>query len=117
MEREIEELAQAGQVHVIFDFSGLTHIDSSAIGSVVKCLTTLKRANGDLLLTTFDGHVLEFVGDRLKELPHPPSPPEMGFFGAVDETGQWWVTQRDFVGRWDGQRWIWTTRSRYSRLA
>ncbi len=70
--------------------------------------TFAERAGGDLLLTTFDGHVLEFGGDRLKELPHPPSPPKMGFFGAVDETGQWWVTQRDFVGRWDGQRWIQT---------
>jgi anti-anti-sigma factor len=55
VEREVEELAQAGQVHVIFDFGGLTHIDSSAIGSVVKCLTTLKRANGDLRIAAVKG--------------------------------------------------------------
>jgi ligand-binding sensor domain-containing protein len=68
--------------------------------------TFAERTNGDLLLTTFDGHVLEFVGDRLKELPHPPSPADLGLFGAVDESGQWWVTDREFAGRWDGQRWI-----------
>jgi len=70
--------------------------------------TFSERANGDLLLTTFDGHVLEFVSDRLKELPPPPGEPDQGYFGAVDKAGQWWVTQRRFVGHWDSQRWVQT---------
>ncbi len=68
--------------------------------------TFAERANGDLLMTTFDGHVLELVNGRLSELPVPPGEPGKGYFAHADETGQWWVAQNRFVGRWDGQRWV-----------
>lgn len=55
VEREVEDLVQAKQVHLIFDLTGLTHIDSSAIGSIVKCLTTCKRANGDMRIAGATG--------------------------------------------------------------
>ncbi|HEY5914460.1 MAG TPA: two-component regulator propeller domain-containing protein, partial [Verrucomicrobiae bacterium] len=32
----------------------------------------VERANGDLLITTFDGHVMTAANDRLTELPLPP---------------------------------------------
>ena len=69
--------------------------------------TFAERANGELLLTTFDGHVLEFANDRLIELP-PPLTGErhQGYLGIADTAGQWWVTQREFLGRWNGQRWV-----------
>ena len=74
------------------------------VGNLVR--TFSERANGDLLLTTFDGHVLAFENGRLLELPQPPGEPGHGYFGGVDETGKWWVTQNRFVGRWDGQQWV-----------
>ncbi|MCL4787920.1 MAG: hypothetical protein KJ070_14190 [Verrucomicrobia bacterium] len=65
-----------------------------------------ERPNGDLLLTSFDGEVLEFRENRFTPLPPPPGEPGHGYFGGVDETGQWWVVQNRFVGRWDGSRWV-----------
>ena len=71
--------------------------------------TFAERRNGDLLMTTFDGHVLEFAHSRLSELPKPPTgQPGQGYFGCVDGTGQWWVAQKQFVGHWDGQHWVQT---------
>src|SRR5258707_2874621 len=64
-----------------------------------------ERANGDLLMTTFDGEILESVRGRLSELPAPGEPGK-GYLAHVDEAGQWWVVQNQFIGRWDGSRWV-----------
>ena len=45
-EEEINGLIAAGQTRVILDMAGVTHADSAAIGSLVRCLTNLKRAGG-----------------------------------------------------------------------
>ncbi len=68
--------------------------------------TFSERGNGDLLLTTFNGRVFEWAKGRLTELPPPPGQPGKGYAGCVDEAGQWWVAQHQFIGLWDGQRWI-----------
>ena len=68
--------------------------------------TFAERGNGDLLITTFDGHVLSFENDRLTKLPSPPGEPGRGYLGTVDEDGQWWLAQKAFVGYWNGQRWV-----------
>lgn len=64
-----------------------------------------ERQNGDLLITTFDGHVIEFKDDQLKELPPPPGAANQGYLAYVDEAGRWWVLQNQFIGTWDGERW------------
>ncbi|HNQ89566.1 MAG TPA: two-component regulator propeller domain-containing protein [Verrucomicrobiota bacterium] len=74
------------------------------VGNHVR--TFAERANGDLLMTTFDGHVLAVENDRLAELPSPPGEPGMGYLGAADTSGSWWVAQNRFIGYWDGQRWV-----------
>ncbi len=38
----------AHETRVIFDMAGVTHADSAAIGSIVKCLAKLKCAGGGL---------------------------------------------------------------------
>ncbi len=38
----------AHETRVIFDMAGVTHADSAAIGSIVKCLAKLKSAGGGL---------------------------------------------------------------------
>jgi anti-sigma B factor antagonist len=55
LEHEVDELIREGQKRVIFDVSGLTHIDSAAIGSIIRCLTSLKRSHGDLRLAGATG--------------------------------------------------------------
>jgi PAS domain S-box-containing protein len=68
--------------------------------------TFAERGNGDLLVTTFDGRVVEVVGERMRVLPAPPGEPGKGYFGFADDAGQWWVRQHRFIGRWDGARWV-----------
>jgi signal transduction histidine kinase/ligand-binding sensor domain-containing protein len=68
--------------------------------------TFAERGNGDLLITTFDGHVLVFQDDRLTELPAPPGERGQGYLGTVDEVGRWWLAQNCFVGFWNGQKWV-----------
>jgi anti-sigma B factor antagonist len=48
LEREVDVLIADRQTLVIFDMTGVTHADSAAIGSIVRCLTKLKRAGGGL---------------------------------------------------------------------
>jgi len=38
----------AHETRVIFDVAGVTHADSAAIGSIVRCLAKLKSAGGGL---------------------------------------------------------------------
>jgi PAS domain S-box-containing protein len=71
--------------------------------------TFAERENGDLLVTTFNGKVFEYSQDTLKELPRPPGEAGKGYHGLVGLTGDWWVTQHESVGRWDGKQWIPTT--------
>lgn len=73
-------------------------------GDYVRTFT--ERANGDLLITTFDGHVLAFENGRIFALPLPGGERGQGYLGTVDENGRWWVVQNHFIGRWDGQRWM-----------
>lgn len=65
-----------------------------------------ERQNGDLLLTSFDGHVLEYANGRLTELPLPGGRSGHGYLGQVDEAGHWRVAQQWFVGFWDGRQWL-----------
>ncbi|MCL4181256.1 MAG: hypothetical protein KJ072_26380 [Verrucomicrobia bacterium] len=68
--------------------------------------TFAERPNGDLLLTTFDGHILELAHDRVSQLPPPPGEIGQGYLGTVDDDGRWWVTQNRFIGHWENQQWV-----------
>jgi len=48
LEREVEAMIAANETRVIFDMSGVTHADSAAIGSIVRCLAKLKESGGGL---------------------------------------------------------------------
>jgi anti-sigma B factor antagonist len=48
LERQVEELIGASETRVILDMAGVTHMDSAAIGSLVRCLVKLKKAGGGL---------------------------------------------------------------------
>jgi PAS domain S-box-containing protein len=67
--------------------------------------TFAERPGGDLLLTTFNGLTIEYVGGRFRQLPPPPPPGRGGYFGHADEQGRWCVVRNDFIGCWDGTRW------------
>jgi len=48
LEREVDGMIAAHETRVIFDMSGVTHADSAAIGSIVRCLAKLKESGGGL---------------------------------------------------------------------
>ena len=52
LEQEVDKMIAASETRVIFDMAGVTHMDSAAIGTIVKCLTKLKRAGGKLRIAT-----------------------------------------------------------------
>lgn len=58
VEHEVEELLQNQQTRAIFDFTGITHIDSAAIGVIVRCYSRLKNAGGSLRLAGCNGMVV-----------------------------------------------------------
>jgi anti-sigma B factor antagonist len=57
LEQQIETLIRDNENRVIFDLTNVTHIDSSAIGSIVRCLTRLKSCNGMLRLAGATGMI------------------------------------------------------------
>jgi len=57
VEHEVDELLQNKQTRAIFDLAGVTHIDSAAIGVVVRCYSKLKTAGGLLRLAGCNGMV------------------------------------------------------------
>ena len=48
VEWQIEDLLKVNQKKVIFDLSGVTHLDSSGIGALVMCAGMMKRSGGEL---------------------------------------------------------------------
>lgn len=48
LEREVDALIAVRETWVIFDMTAVTHADSAAIGSIVRCLTKLKSVGGAL---------------------------------------------------------------------
>jgi len=57
LEKEVEMLIGRKETRVIFDLTGVGYLDSSAIGSIVKSLSRLKKSGGDLRLAGVKGMV------------------------------------------------------------
>ena len=48
METAVKGLVAAGQKRIVFDLSTLDYADSAGIGTMVSCLTHIKKAQGEL---------------------------------------------------------------------
>ena len=57
IEQVIEEMIGLNQTWAIFDLSGVSFIDSSAVGTFVRCFGELKKSGGGLRLTGVKGMV------------------------------------------------------------
>lgn len=66
VEHETELLISSKELFVIFDLSNVTHIDSAAIGSIVRCYSRLKSSGGFLRLAGCTGMIEASV--RLTQL-------------------------------------------------
>jgi anti-anti-sigma factor len=57
LEQETDKLIGAKEVFVIFDLTQITHIDSAAIGSIVRCFSRLKSSGGYLRMAGCTGMI------------------------------------------------------------
>ena len=77
LELEVDNLIAAKAALVIFDFTHISHIDSSAIGSLVRCYTQLKKSGGLLRLAgvtgMLDGTLKLTKVDKLVEIFPTPA--------------------------------------------
>jgi anti-anti-sigma factor len=48
LEKQVDEMIAAKETKIVFDMTGVTHMDSAAIGALVRCLTKLKKSGGGL---------------------------------------------------------------------
>jgi anti-sigma B factor antagonist len=48
LEETVTDVLKQGQSRVIFDLSALDYVDSSGIGTIVSCLTHIKKSGSDL---------------------------------------------------------------------
>jgi PAS domain S-box-containing protein len=60
---------------------------------------------GEVYVTTFDGKVLAYRGDRFEQLPRPPADAKLGFIPHIDEAGRLWVVNPQFVGMFTDGEW------------
>jgi anti-anti-sigma factor len=61
LEWSTENLVREKQKKVIFDLSGVTHIDSTGVGIIVMSAGQLKSIGGELRLAGAKGHVDEVL--------------------------------------------------------
>lgn len=66
IESEVASLLKSGTKKIIFDLSGVTHIDSTGIGRFIAALNAVMRAGGKLAIAGAAGQVRE--GFRLTRL-------------------------------------------------
>lgn len=48
LESTVKDLLQGGQGRFVFDLTALDYVDSSGIGTIVSCLTAIKKSGADL---------------------------------------------------------------------
>jgi anti-anti-sigma factor len=92
LEREVDGMIAARETRVIFDMTGVTHADSAAIGSIVRCLSKLKGAGGGLRIAAAQSmvdHSLKLTKvDKVIEIFPTVSQAAQGFSGPEASTGR-----------------------------
>ncbi|MCA9283649.1 MAG: PAS domain S-box protein, partial [Phycisphaerales bacterium] len=63
-------------------------------------------SRGTLLLTSFDGEVLECSGESVRSLRPPPSRPSDSWRAYVGTDDRWRLMNNRTIVRWDGRAWL-----------
>ncbi len=62
LRKQVEDAIGAGHLNVLLNLGGVTHIDSSGIGEMVGCFTTVARKGGKMKLL----HLTQKIHDILQ---------------------------------------------------
>ena len=92
LEREVDAMIAARETRVIFDMAGVTHADSAAIGTIVRCFGKLKSAGGGLRIAAAQSmidHSLKLTKvDKVIELFSTVEQAAQGFSGPEATAGR-----------------------------
>lgn len=58
---KVNQLVAAGRINIILDLSNVDYIDSTGLGSLVICFTTIKKAGGALKLVNLNKRNVELL--------------------------------------------------------
>jgi anti-anti-sigma factor len=91
LEKEVDALITARETRLIFDMQGVTHADSAAIGTIVRCYAKLKKEGGGLRIAAMQSMVdysLKLTKvDRVIELFPTVEQATQGFSGPEASAG------------------------------
>jgi anti-sigma B factor antagonist len=92
LEKEVDGMIASRETRLIFDMAGVTHADSAAIGTIVRCLGKLKNAGGGLRIAAVQSMVdysLKLTKvDKVIELFPTVEQAAQGFSGPEASAGQ-----------------------------
>jgi anti-sigma B factor antagonist len=92
LEKEVDGMIASRETRLIFDMAGVTHADSAAIGTIVRCLAKLKKAGGGLRIAAVQSMVdysLKLTKvDKVIELFPTVEQATQGFSGPEASAGQ-----------------------------
>jgi anti-sigma B factor antagonist len=57
----LRELVAANRLNVVLDLAGVNYIDSTGLGAMVVCFTTLRKAGGKLVLLNLNRRQMELL--------------------------------------------------------
>ena len=55
----VEEALRQGKRYIIFDLSGVTHIDSTGIGRFISCYNRIMAVGGEMCMAGATGHIFD----------------------------------------------------------
>lgn len=61
LRRQIEDSVGAGFTSILLNFKGVSHIDSSGIGELVGCYTTISRRGGKMKLLNLTQKITDIL--------------------------------------------------------
>lgn len=61
LRRQIEESVAAGHSKILLDLKGVSHMDSSGIGEMVGCYTTIARRGGQMKLLNLTQKITDIL--------------------------------------------------------
>jgi len=61
IKKKIDELVEQGSKKVIIDLAEVPYIDSSGLGELIRCYTTLRKSGGSLKLANLTDKIVDLL--------------------------------------------------------